>query len=390
MPERDKGRIYYLDGLRGWAALMVVFSHTFQTWLLSPTPPALKAFVKYSPICVAMDGPLAVNIFFVISGFALSYPILVSANRTETLLKMALFRYPRLVIPILISSILVFLSWGMMANVEADRISNTAGWLATFYRFKPTWSGVLSFSTYNVFFHYDSTLSWNSSLWTMHTELIGSILIFSFLLFVRIRSIRIALAAAFAIYFHASPFFGFATGYLIADLLYIPGRCAERTGLTLVVIAIAAAAWNSGSLTLSETGYNLIATATVAAAAISPSIREVLSCRASRFMGRISFSLYLVHVPIICTVASLLYILVEPSLGFIGAAAIVGMAVVATSIVVALAFNRLVEETILPPMKLLISKAVQFILIKPSSEAGELERPIPMLEPAPVLSEVDR
>src|SRR6476646_6648538 len=63
-----------LDGLRGLAALVVVFHHVLLTW-----PGWANAYLgshgnalAYSPLHVVLDGTFAVYVFFVLSGYVLT------------------------------------------------------------------------------------------------------------------------------------------------------------------------------------------------------------------------------------------------------------------------------------------------------------------------------
>ena len=124
-------RLYFLDGLRGWAALVVLFGHTFQGWLLSPKVMHQRGLtwlldaINTTPWALLTNGELAVVMFFTISGAALSYPILISTAPLRTLTTMAAVRYPRLTIPIAASSILAFLlvKAGWMFNTEAGLVT---------------------------------------------------------------------------------------------------------------------------------------------------------------------------------------------------------------------------------------------------------------------------
>jgi peptidoglycan/LPS O-acetylase OafA/YrhL len=120
-PTAGPSRLLYLDGLRGWMALVVVLARLCRTLLLDP--PQLSAhggdwlvfWLKWTPLGVATDGVQAVYVFFVISGVALSYPVLRATNAGRTLAAMALYRYPRLTVPILVSCLLVWLLLAMGA-----------------------------------------------------------------------------------------------------------------------------------------------------------------------------------------------------------------------------------------------------------------------------------
>lgn len=314
-----------------------------------------------------MDGTLAVHIFFTVSGFALSYPILVSNNRTKTLLNMAAFRYPRLAIPVFMSALIALAIWGALANVEAGKLSNSE-WLSSFYQFSPSLVGLLKFSTYEAFFAYDAATTWNAVLWTMPIELLGSVGIFLFLLTVPTPFFRAMGAIGFAVLSWRNSFFCFASGYLIAEFVYISGRRSVFIGTGLFAIALGLAIWIRASERTSIPSYNLIATLAVAAAAISIPIQNMFSCTLSRFLGRISFSLYLVHLPIICSLGSWLYLSVNPSAGFLGAAAIIAPVVIATSFIVAMAFHLVVEGRILPAVKQIVASGVALILLRDTQQ----------------------
>ena len=99
------GRHNELDGLRGWAALSVLLLHQFyevhdrfshMNWVLDN-------FVA-SFIC---DGHFAVNIFFVVSGEALTSSFFKNYSETSTI-KLIVKRYFRPVVPIMFASLICF------------------------------------------------------------------------------------------------------------------------------------------------------------------------------------------------------------------------------------------------------------------------------------------
>lgn len=82
--ERQGGRLRALDGLRGLAALMVLMHHA----LLSSAPQLANSYVglpqssgtvtwllTYTPLHLLWGGPEAVIVFFVLSGFVLTLPV---------------------------------------------------------------------------------------------------------------------------------------------------------------------------------------------------------------------------------------------------------------------------------------------------------------------------
>jgi len=82
------------------------------------------------------DGHLAVLIFFVLSGYALSVGQLNLAKRKLALATTS--RYFRLMMPILITSLIAYLllKLNLMFNLQVATIpERSSGWLGTFYKF---------------------------------------------------------------------------------------------------------------------------------------------------------------------------------------------------------------------------------------------------------------
>ncbi len=89
-------RFGFLDGLRGWAAVIVLFHHVFVDGL--PANDFMADRLFWARIFF-MNGTFAVCLFFVISGFSLSISYLQTGDE-RGLARMAAGRYVRLAIPI--------------------------------------------------------------------------------------------------------------------------------------------------------------------------------------------------------------------------------------------------------------------------------------------------
>ena len=378
-----KHRLEYLDGLRGWASLGVVFSHSLETWLINPT--AMKArgldwildLINATPLGVMMDGTLAVMIFFTISGTALSFPILTSKSPSRTLVEMGLLRFPRLTIPIVASCLIayVLLANGLLVNQPAAWLSNST-WLVWNYAFPADFSAMVRFTLWDVYFDYSAFRSWNAVLWTMPVEAQGSFAVFISLFLIRWPLARTIIAVAMAGYLARSPLCGFFAGVVIAEIIHrrrttvqpAQAKPIAWAGALLLLFALAAAIFirtAAGHRFMRATGIqamlilNVISISTVLGVALFPQAARALSNRASRFMGRISFSLYLVHLIIICSFSSALYLLLEPHVGFATIVFVIPLATVAISIPVAVLFSRVVEDWALGTVKASIRSATR-------------------------------
>lgn len=249
-------------------------------------------------------------------------------------------------------------------NVEAG-LASQSSWLRKFYLFEPDFGSFVRFVFWDVYFGYDEKTSWNSALWTMPTELMCSFALFAILMVLRWRALRIAICAALAIYSVNSFSFGFFSGMLVAELIVAVNTsqgmrnhavALSRVGLLLSVGAVVVAIWARSGFPQSgqfntTLGKNMISLAMVLGGFMCVPVRNWLQSPISRQMGRSSFALYLVHMPIICSVSSGLYLACVGVLPFYALVFLVTAFTIVTSLVVAHAFTLVVEEKLLGSLK---------------------------------------
>jgi peptidoglycan/LPS O-acetylase OafA/YrhL len=360
-------------------ALFVVFAHLFRSWLLGPRDLEqhgaewLFFWLKWTPLGVLTDGVQAVYVFFVISGIALSYPILQSPRPGRTLVAMAVYRYPRLTVPILASSLVAFalLAYGFFHHhAVAERHHTDTAWWRELYDFPADFGTMLRFALWDVYIPgLPNAKSWNVVLWTMPVELIGSFIIFFLLAALRWRGLRIAFAAYLSIRDVGTGsygyFVGFLVGYLLAELILAAERhpelarrlaAATPVGWLLVIAALACSIrLQVVSFDSSRAEYmmamNIIAALTVTGVVLTPAVQAWLSRPLSHFLGRISFGLYLTHLPLICTFSSALYLGLIDVLPYGLLVAAVAIPSVVVALAVAWGFSVGVEETLMPRIK---------------------------------------
>jgi peptidoglycan/LPS O-acetylase OafA/YrhL len=299
-PAGEGMRLRFLDGLRGWAALVVVVYHA--SWEL------FKAYMPglHSPLPgLVNDGKLAVYVFFVLSGLVLSYPAL-NGGGIAFLQKTALRRYVRLVIPIAVVTFLSFamIRLGLMANVAASHALGNEDWLGALFVTGPTFPAWVKFAFWKVFFAYDPKASFDMVLWTMPIELAGSFMVFA-LLALTGESLRARLfwyaAAALLCRSMAPNLLGFVAGMVLAEIMTQEWFRSRRffgsfyglAGLAMLAVAMLGSMFLRGA-------YNpqrcmALASLVVAAPILSLGVRRLLERPVSQFLARISFPLYLVH-----------------------------------------------------------------------------------------------
>lgn len=104
LAEAQRGRIVELDGLRGLAILLVVGFHYFGRFTAERGVPLYPYGDMFAFWPIARDGRVGVFLFFIISGFVISYSLARSRSTLHFLAK----RADRLVLPMLVLSTITF------------------------------------------------------------------------------------------------------------------------------------------------------------------------------------------------------------------------------------------------------------------------------------------
>jgi peptidoglycan/LPS O-acetylase OafA/YrhL len=342
--QKQESRILSLDALRGIAALIVLFAHlrlAFFPMMLSGSPPYSIARV---PVCLLINGGASVALFFVLSGFVLTYRFFKSGNTTG-LIDIIIRRWPRLAGPVVIVSLIsgILMGFGFYHNVELASL-NDSSWLKEFYTWKPKgftdMLDALRGGVWGVFF--TKECPYNMNFWTMHYELIGSIAAYLFALFVVIVSRhlnwRLVVVGMLLLWFREVLRFPYISGFLLGTLLaFLHHRFRAiiwREPISLILTAIFcvlaggfivpendfpssfydALHANSvdGRLSLRYGLHSVLAVILLSYALWVPSIRAFLSRPLMRKLGHLSFPIYLIHLPLICSLGASSYLLLRP------------------------------------------------------------------------------
>ena len=339
-------RIHFLDGVRGWASFSVLLSHILMNFLIFSMPLlrfdntkllafvteqglSFNLFVKFILFGVVTsfisNGHLAVLIFFVLSGYALSIGQLNLSKRNLPLAFTS--RYFRLMIPILVTSLFTYslLKLNLMFNLAAAAESEKSmDWLGSFYKFDGNLKDAVTFSLYKVFFKYDGGLTYNSSLWTMPIEIIGSVLIYAYLgIFRNTEKVKwkLLIIAILSLFYFKPIYACFLIGYAIAEINR-KNPVEPSTGIfkkrnkfeTLFICIFMVCSLVSIFLRGNDQIECILAASIVLSVSYSYALKSFFSNRLSAYLGRISFPLYLVQIPIICSWSSYLYLKL-PALG---------------------------------------------------------------------------
>lgn len=337
---RTESKLVQLEALRGLAAFIVVAWHFL--WAFDPArigivdgfdpSSALLGSVSFASI----DGPAAVTLFFVLSGFVLPLGFFRS-GRTELVVRATAKRWLRLVCLVMLA---VLLSWalfrcGLYRHREAAQLSQST-WLGTFggshprASFTPSLPGALLEGSLFAFLREPDM--YDPVLWTMHHEFIGSFVTF-FLAMILWRARPAAAAwllatAAIAVHFTDPYLFAFVAG---TGLAWLMSRCDLHLSPSMAVACIAIGIFLFGYLEprgsyamfaalqdANPARFDRIAIHTASGVMIiigligNDRLGRSLATPPFRLLGRLSFPVYLFHFPLLCSLACGLFVLLRP------------------------------------------------------------------------------
>ena len=305
-----------LDSLRGFAALMVVLYHNL--FITGVVDPAFANHLKSTVLRTVVAGRPFVLLFFVLSGFVLSRSLDNRALAPRAYLAWVAQRSIRLMLPtaasVLLSASLYLLFYGGQWTGEGWWLRQL-NWLAP-----PDAGRVLQQAS--LLFHSDL----NNVLWSLAIEWRLSLAIPFMVLLARRRS-RHGWLMVLALGFGLS---GFAGGTWPTDIAFDPswiggaqsclyftlpfalGVALDRSGVCAIV-ADRSLVWAAlfAVLGLARAPVdlaNFLAAAILIWVVQQPTpIRDILRWPGLTWLGTISFSLYLVHVPLLNAVAHMLH-----------------------------------------------------------------------------------
>lgn len=292
-PRGKKEHLTALTSLRFFAALLVLLFHA--TTEIKVLPWGLSGFLR--------NGGMGVSLFFILSGFVLTYTYLGS---TASLREFFVARFAR-IYPVYLFSLLVAAPFFFKKFVDDGHAGDVPSLIFGKLTMLQSWIPWM-------------TDNWNVPSWSLSTEA------FFYLLFPALltalsklpRSMRMPLMLAFAVFYgfglplsqFASPDYSlspirdaglFACGILLG-LEFDEGRRAPRwlfpamvAGVVLFMIGFEPLPANGFVKTL----FTLLLAGTIfGAASISPRTPHFLNDARLKLLGEASFALYILHVPI--------------------------------------------------------------------------------------------
>ncbi|QDE38488.1 acyltransferase [Luteibacter pinisoli] len=369
MPARRKDT--GLDGLRGLAALAVVFSHAMfgyfpftHTGAAADLRETWEPGLFNSPLYILYSGGFAVSLFFVLSGYVLAKRFFEGAD-IDYLRGSAIKRYFRLGVPVAAAVMFGYLLMAAHAfHTVSPELPHSFVWDS--YRGPHSFVQALNEAVYGSLLL--GHTSYDYVLWTIQLEFYGSMLLFAFLaLFGRFRYSGLAAAAAALLLWHISSnpgtyFAMFIVGAYIGRLpalfrtrwfaaIAIPLGifvASYKSNAPLYVPLVVLANWIQEHAGLSWNWpalYELLgAWLLVAGVVASPLAHTILTARPVAWLGRVSFTVYLIHTLILGSAGAAVFKAVARHASYSTAAWSAIAVVVILTLILAEPFRRIFDE----------------------------------------------
>lgn len=378
------GKNQSLEGLRGVAALCVFLTHfvgPFLPFVISrqspvpyPYPPKFEWERWFdNPIAnLPLNGPLAVQIFFVLSGYVLVKRYIETGDAV-LLRTAALKRYPRLMIPVAVSCLFAWVLWrtGAMSTRSAVDLGS-AGWPMAAYvaNSAPSFLELIA-RTMLITPFFPGEVAVNAPLWTISIEMLGALVLFAAFAVLGPRRPYLLAAVLFILAVRFAPgnkgSLYFIALFLGASLNYFSSELAKRailstslflTGLLIggfiyspfysVLISVPLPSPPSPLFDLKASEslvYQTIGAFMIVAGVIgSRHVAQLFTGRICAFLGTISFSLYLIHWPIICSLSYRLMTFLVPRWGYAPSLALTFLVTLAVAVLASYAMARWVDQ----------------------------------------------
>lgn len=305
MQTRSKGKIKCIEGLRtiGWIGIFIChFRRSF-------FPNEIWGIDRF--VC---SGNAYVRLLFVISGLVLSYKYFTN-ERYDNILGDIIKRYFRLMPSILFSELIVYflMKFNCLRNTEVAQIVGSTEFLGIFNQFKPDILGCLKEALFTTYFNGGN--GYIGPLWTMTYEYLGSILILcASSVFKKSRwrwCFYAVIFMAFSSYYNY-----FVLGMLICDLLvntsivdYLNKSFFSRALCFILGYIMFSMIQLDDSNKYTRIIFSIGITLLMLGIFASNSIKRILGNKIMLAGGRIAYSAYIIHWPLIETLSCALILM---------------------------------------------------------------------------------
>lgn len=335
-------KLVYLDGLKGIGCVLVFLTHFVFAFYYGMyhyetdschLPYQLDIVIGKSPLNLLFNGNTAVRLFLVLSGYLLCRNYFLTKDKGR-LLSSAKKRYLRLMPPVLVvnTAVLVLMMLGWYQNGQAAVIAGSEEWFAGFNAFSPSLWGMLKESLVGCYLFGNN--DYNGVLWTLQILFVGAYLDYALAYLVSGLRWRWLLYGVLALLLLRTDYLSMFLGYVLCDLMHTEYRwkrfccesrllngCLCALGLYLMCYPSAGFGYEGtlwGILPFVFVNYYHIlgVLCFVFAVLHLKGLKRFFSWKGFLYLGRISYSLYLIHFPVIATFGAWFFLTFWQRLGY--------------------------------------------------------------------------
>ena len=358
----------YINGLKGIGAGIVylchfVFAFYYGMYSLEGAdchlPGNLDIMIGQSPLNILFSGNFAVRLFLVMSGYVLCFGYFQTRDKKRLAIS-AGKRYIRLLPPILVSNVLICLLMylGAFGNVAVSELTGSL-WLAGFNRCEPNILDALLEAVFGCFFL--GTNQYNGVLWTIPFLFLGALLVYGCEWLFGEKKWRYLIYAVLGIGLLLTDYAGIFYGFVLCDIIYTQPKLVEwmkkqKFFLWLVfLLGVYLSSYPSAGIHLEGTIYGILGVPRVVLFHLAGALLLVFGVLMleplQKFfglsvfvkLGKLSYSLYLVHFPVIATAGCGLFRLFYGKLPYHGAVICTFAVTTVLVLLISAGFSKYVE-----------------------------------------------
>lgn len=361
-------KLDYINGLKGIGAGIVYLCHfvfTFYYGMYSlemsdcHLPGNLEITIGRSPLNLLFNGNFAVRLFLVMSGYVLCLGYFRTKDKKRLLIS-AGKRYIRLLPPILICNVLIYLLMmaGAYQNVSVSELTGSF-WLAGFNRCVPKVADAVLEAVFGCFFQ--GSNQYNGVLWTIPFLFLGAMLVYATAWLIGDKKWRYAVYVIVGAALLMTDYAGVFYGFILCDLIHTMPKTVEKMKkqkwLWWIVFfaGFYLSSYPSAGSHLEGTIYGILPIVMVVPFHLAGAVMLVGSVLMleplQRFfawdgfekLGSISYSLYLVHFPVIATAGCGMFSVLYGRISYHAAVLITFAVTTAVTLAVSVLFSKYVE-----------------------------------------------